>query len=379
MITELVTAIHATPRMVVLDFAGAGAQALAWLHSVGGSSRTILEATDHYAARSLVEAIGFSPEQFTSPEVALALATRAYRRAGQLAAAGIPVAGLGCTATIATDRAKWGQHRCCLAVYNGQGVYTLSLTLTKGRRTRQEEEHAVSLLILRAVAWACGLPNLPQPDLQTGEQLLEAYEPVDLLGKLLAGDLEWLAVMPNGQTAVGDTWEGLALLSGAFNPLHQGHRRLAQVAERTLGQPVFFEMPLINADKAPLDQAEARRRAAQFAGIAPVILTRAPLFSQKARLFPHSVFILGLDTVERLVQPRFYHNNPAKMLASFEAVQAAGCRFLAAGRVRDGRFITLANIDLPPGYSTLFTQIPENEFRVDISSTIIRQAEAQPE
>jgi hypothetical protein len=91
------------------------------------------------------------------------------------------------------------------------------------------------------------------------------------------------------------------------------------------------------------------------------------------------VFILGLDTVERLVQPRFYHNNPAKMLASFEAVQAAGCRFLAGGRVRDSRFITLADIDLPPQYATLFTQIPENEFRVDVSSTVIRQAEAQPE
>jgi hypothetical protein len=212
-----------------------------------------------------------------------------------------------------------------------------------------------------------------------GEKLAETHEPVDLLGKLLAGELEWLAIMPNGQTAVGDTWEGLALLSGAFNPLHQGHRQLAQAAERMVGRPVFFELPLINADKAPLDQAEARRRAAQFEGYAPVILTRAPLFSQKACLFPRSVFILGLDTVERLVQPRFYHNNPTGMLASFEAVRAAGCRFLAAGRVRDNRFITLADIDLPPGCVSLFTQIPEKEFRVDISSTAIRLGEARPE
>jgi hypothetical protein len=48
---EFLTAIHATPHMMTMNFAGAGAQALAWLHSVGGSSRTILEATDRYVPR----------------------------------------------------------------------------------------------------------------------------------------------------------------------------------------------------------------------------------------------------------------------------------------------------------------------------------------
>ena len=72
--------------MVVIEFAGAGAQALTWLHAVGGSSRTILEATDRYAAPSLVEAIGFSPVQFTSSQVAQAMAVKAFFRASQLVA-----------------------------------------------------------------------------------------------------------------------------------------------------------------------------------------------------------------------------------------------------------------------------------------------------
>jgi hypothetical protein len=104
-----------------------------------------------------------------------------------------------------------------------------------------------------------------------------------------------------------------------------------------------------------------------------VLLTCAPLFSQKAQLFPHSVFVLGIDTVERLIQPRFYHNDPAEMLASFKTIRVAGCRFLVAGRLSDDRFLTLEGLELPVGYRELFEEIPKEVFRVDISSTEIRE------
>ncbi len=369
---NIITDIHRSPHMMVLEFAGAGAQALAWLHSVGGSSRTVLEATDRYASTSLIEAIGFAPTQFTSPAVARAMAAGAYRRAGQLAAPDTPVVGVGCTATIATDRAKWGQHRCCVAVCNARGISTYLLTMVKGLRVREAEEELVSRVIIRAVAKASGLSSFPALELQADEHLLEQFEPMDLLTRLLNGELEWVDTMPDSQQVQGETWSNLALLSGSFNPLHSGHRELARIASELLQQEVFFELPLINADKAPLDAAEARRRFAQFSGNAPAIISRAPLFSQKAKLFPKSTFILGIDTVERLVHPRFYHNNRAEMLASFEAMRQADCRFLVAGRVRDDYFITLKDINLPAGYEDLFDEIPEKEFRVDVSSTAIR-------
>lgn len=369
----VIAAIHATPHMVVINFAGAGSQALTWLHGVGGSSRTILEATDRYAAASLTEAVGFTPARFTSGRVARALAIRAYLRARQLAGPSAPVAGIGCTAAIATDRTKRGDHRCRLAVCQANSLTTYSLTLAKGLRSRQEEENLVSLLILRAVAQVCGVTGLPEPELAPGEKLAKAHQLPDWAARLMAGEIGWVMVWPNGRMEPGETRPGMALLSGAFNPLHTGHRQLAGVASDILGQEVCFELPLVNADKGEIGLPEARRRLAQFAGVAPVILTRAPLFSQKARLFPHSVFVLGIDTVQRLLEPRFYHNNPAEMYASFEAVRQAGCRFLVAGRMSGGRFITLEDVELPPRYRSLFEQIPPDKFRVDISSTAIRQ------
>jgi len=366
-----IQAIHAAPPMVVIEFAGAGSQALAWLHGVAGSSRTILEATDRYASASLVNLLGFEPAQFTSPQVARVMATKAYIRARQLANSNTPVAGIGSTATIVTDRTKRGDHRCCVAVCDAHGVTSYALTLAKGLRTRQQEENLVSLLILRAVANVCGVNDLPVPTLVGEEAFAEYFEPIDLLARLLAQEVDWVAVAPDGQMTTGEILSHIALLPGAFNPLHDGHRRLAGVAAKILGQEVYFELSLVNADKAPISLEEARRRVAQFAGIGTVILTRAPLFSEKAQLFPHSVFILGIDTVERLINPRFYHNDPAEMQASLKTLRTAGCRFLVAGRLRGNHFLTLQDLELPNGYRELFEEIPD--FRMDISSTAIRE------
>ena len=54
--------LHQTPHMLVYEFAGAGVQALAWLHAVAGSSATILEANDRYSKKSFIESAGFEPE-----------------------------------------------------------------------------------------------------------------------------------------------------------------------------------------------------------------------------------------------------------------------------------------------------------------------------
>lgn len=196
----------------------------------------------------------------------------------------------------------------------------------------------------------------------------------DLLDALLAGRLATLTVAPDG-AARGDDPPGGALLSGAFNPLHAGHEGMAAAAAALTGLPVAFELAVVNADKGALTAEEIARRAAQFAGRHTLVLSRAPLFVQKAALYPGRAFVIGYDTAARVVSPRYY-GGEAGMLAALAALRDAGCSFVVAGRLVDGLFRTLADLPIPAAFAPLFTPIPEALFRADVSSTELRTAEA---
>ncbi|MCG8348521.1 MAG: hypothetical protein MI924_12185 [Chloroflexales bacterium] len=190
------------------------------------------------------------------------------------------------------------------------------------------------------------------------------------IDQLLAGVVQTVTFYPDGRQVVDAPPRG-AILSGSFNPLHAGHVALATAAATQTGLPAFFELPVVNADKGTLDASDVARRLAQFQGKYTLILSRAPLFSQKAKLFLGSVFVIGYDTAVRLLAPRYY-GGAAGMQQALAAIRAAGCSFLVAGRVSDGQFHTLANVAVAPDFRDLFIDLPETAFRVDISSTELR-------
>ena len=49
-----------------------------------------------------------------------------------------------------------------------------------------------------------------------------------------------------------------------------------------------------------------------------------------------------------------------------------GCRFLVFGRARDDRFQSLKDIELPSELRSICDEVPEAEFRVDVSSSALR-------
>lgn len=163
----------------------------------------------------------------------------------------------------------------------------------------------------------------------------------------------------------------IAVLPGSFNPLHAGHRRLAEVAAELSGREVLFELSVANVDKPPLTEPEVRERLAQFRGRARVVLTRAPRFVEKARVLPASVFVLGWDTFVRLFDARYYVGIEAMQAALLE-MRDLECRFLVAGRVQAGVFHALDVAGVPAEFAPMFQAIPETRFRLDISSTELR-------
>jgi hypothetical protein len=378
-VQQMVAQIHAAPHQFVFEFAGAGSLALWWLHSVGGSSRTVLEASDRYSQPALADLLGRAPEQAVSLATGQAMAQQARARARWLTAEAaaqqhqaVPLLGVACTAAIATDYSKRGAHRAVVAVQHATGSTSFVLTLHKGRRDRLGEETLVSRLVLHALAQACALDDTLPLDLAADETLTSHTTHDDTpLARLLHEQTQQVSVLPDGQQ-IADAPVSGGLLPGSFNPLHAGHRQLAEAAAHYLDSSVSFELTIVNPDKGTLIAEEIERRLHQFAGWQTLILSRAALFSDKAALFPGCTFVVGYDTAVRLVNPRYY-GGTAGMHAAFEAVRAAGCRFLVAGRVQGEQFHTLHDIELPAALADLFVALPEALFRVDLSSTELRE------
>ena len=208
----------------------------------------------------------------------------------------------------------------------------------------------------------------------------------------------------------------------------------------------MFELSITNADKPAMDPAEVSRRVSQFRDVLyqssnnnnnnnnksndlrdvnidtsddqgipewGILLTSAPLFADKVRMLrkyappslqyssletatsanttttkssPRWSFVIGTDTMVRVLNPKYYNNDYDSML---EAQRSMGADFVVGGRLEqtksDDRSINNNNAKptkfvtgeesltgLPPDVREMFVLLGESDFRVDISSTELR-------
>ena len=181
----------------------------------------------------------------------------------------------------------------------------------------------------------------------------------------------WVLVRADGEPELDTPLDAPTVLPGSFNPLHHGHELLADAASASSGRRAILEISVVNVDKPPLDVDEVLRRLEQFRGRRDAVLTRAPTFVEKGRLFPGATFVVGWDTAVRLVAPRYY-GGPEAMASALEELRDLDCRFIVGGRLVDEVFRTLDDIEMDVRWRGMFEAIPEELFRADVSSTALR-------
>ena len=349
-----IQALHDSAWQGVLHITGGGGSVLSELLAVPGASRTLLDATIPYANAALTQLLGGVPEQAASSATARALAMAGYQRAKLLGNGDL--FGLGCTASLVTDRSKRGSTRAHWVIQTAAATEEYCLPLSAAA-TRSEQEQALRQAIIDSLGMA--LLGQPTTAALTGQHLAtEAWQP--LLGD---SPYRWCR----------GAHDGLLILPGSFNPVHDGHYQMLAAAEQFTGMTGAFELTLRNADKPDLDYLSAAERLEAISG-QPVWLTNQASFAAKAELFPTATFVLGTDTMARIGEPRFYHNSLKARDEAIESLHRLGIRFLVLGRIAQQRFVTLADLALPERLAELCTGVPESVYRNDLSSTQLRAA-----
>lgn len=353
-------------------YAAGGSLVISDIATQPGASSTLISASVPYGERAMQTLLGFEPEQHCSALSARNLALKAYIHGLTTSEVNSKPSGtgpqdslfgLGVTAALRSLQPKRGEHRAFVAVQTTERTIVWHLPFEKGALTRLEEERQLADRTLSLLEVALDLA----PDEKA---------PKPLADQRFSNSL---AALFNVQPHQYGTY-GNAVLPGSFNPIHAGHRRMKGVAEQYLDTTVSYELSIRNVDKPTLDYIDIAARIDGFKQ-EPFVLTNQPTFVEKAELLfseAGGTFVVGTDTVQRIDQKKYYGDSKQARNDAIARLLELNVHFLVFGRLANGGdFHILSDLTLGSDLRSMCTEVPEGDFREDISSTELRDQQLQ--
>lgn len=357
--------------LLYVSTTGSGPRLLQAIWDNTGISEYFVGAAMPYKTTQTRALLGHKPEEgYVSEDVAYDLAMASYLRAAETkvveALAGDPI-GLGISAAVASNRWPNGGHRAHMVLITKDRVVYRLVNLIKGKgkevRQNHDQELASAALALVLAALQGELPAEPECD----QKALERFHLYPVFGT-------------DGTRRPFLSGAGSIYLPATLNPIHDGHRLMCRAAEETLTEGgvgrvrAIYLVSSVSPHKGRLSvqqmlmtagMLQAERWRDEYEPRMVEFTHDEPLFLDKARKRPGSLFIIGADTMQRMLDPQWGPSIEA-MLVEMSNLKV---KFLVMGRLIDDKWTTCRDIKVSWPHQLLFEPL---EGRVDLSSTQIR-------
>lgn len=310
-IEQIVKQIQDSKIKMVIALTGGGSETIPMLLRGGGSSSCLIEAIVPYDQAALTRFLKKTPQKYCSEQTACMMASAALDIATKNDPSFNPndpneptLIGVGMTCSLKKagerkDREHWVHIAICSLIHTECYSFILNnaaplISSDKELSVRLRQENEASELLLRII-----VNNKSDLEKYIKRTKTECYS--------------------NNSVYIDDITDNKikikheAIYPGSFDPMHLSHREIIKAASELTNKKVTAEISLSNVDKPRTDLISARNRInsiraaiMNFDTYQPeqldvfCVLTEAPLFKDKIKLFKNATFIIGYDTYNRL-------------------------------------------------------------------------------
>jgi nicotinic acid mononucleotide adenylyltransferase len=330
---ELIQKLNQSETKVFIAATGGGSSFIGDYLQIPGGSQTILGFYVPYAQPLFNQFIGGKPDKYVSSAAARKLAVASYDKAKKLG--GNLGMGVSCSLTTGAGEREGRENWVHIAVHgaNFTSIYDTRVDITFS--TREAQEIFVARIMLEILAYESGF--FPEFGRWEGE-CYERHECKSSAVGVMNCELPALTFGNDNPVCADTLKNGYCVLGGSFNPYHEGHEKMAELAAEITGIPVVLELCTKNVDKAGLDYIDLKTRLEPIKDKYSVLITNTPLIINKMRLFREQfgnkslTFVMGADTWERFLNPKYDQNIPALVTELAWNNVYGGLKFLVFGR-----------------------------------------------
>ena len=372
-----------TKSILYVAATGAGPALQKDLWDNPGASQYLAGFYTPYGRTALHSFLGHPPEDsYCCEAVAYDLAMASYIRAAEHKVIskidGDPV-GMGITAAVASIELPRGDQRAHVCIITKDAVLYHNIVFKDkgtGKETRQGQDELLATLVSTWLGCLLEGPTKSKlnPGTKASETALERF-------------YRYPIFKTNGTRHPRSSGgEGAVYLPATLNPIHDGHRAMCDAAEAELSPSgpgrikASYLVSSCSPHKGSLTVQEMLFKAGMLRAERWLGPSRSvefthdePLFIDKARKRPGSVFLIGADTMQRMLEPQWYGSEETldDVLRDMSNLKT---KFMVMERMVDGKVLGCRDIEVKWPYGNIFEPFGG---RVDISSSELREDAAQ--